>query len=103
MFEGHCLIHAHVPPEQKFHFIFGQRTKLPSVWLEPDILLRIRASHPVRQPMVKLARTFLRTCWVSISREDRILLRIGHAARSLSVRYTRQRCVHFAGGQFWIG
>jgi hypothetical protein len=57
----------------------------------------------VRQPVIEFPRRFLCVRWISISSEDRVLLRIGHAARSLSVRYTRERCVHSAGGQFRVG
>jgi hypothetical protein len=34
---------------------------------------------------------------------DHTLLRIGNATRSVGVRYTCERCVHCAGGQFGIG
>jgi len=48
----------------------------------------------MREPMIKLARGFLRTRWVSVSTEDCIFLGIGDGARTVSVRYTCKGSVH---------
>lgn len=103
LIEGHCFIYAHFSPEHEFHFVLDERSELAGVRFEPDVVLLVRASHPVREPMVEFAGRFLCPRWVSVSREDRILFGVGNAARSVVVGYTRQRCVHLAGGQFGIG
>ena len=71
--------------------------------LEPDIFLRIGTAHPMWVPMVIFAGGFPRARRISISREDRVLFRSGHVARTILVRHTRKRSVHFAGRQFGIG
>ena len=101
LIEGHRFIHANFSPEQEFHFVFRERTERAIVRLEPDVLRCVRASHPVRKPMIEFTGGFPRARRITISREDRVLFRSGHVARSLSVRYTCERCVHCAGGQLW--
>jgi len=81
----------------------AREPKLARVRLEPNVLRCVRSAHPVRKPMIEFSGGFLGARRISVSREDRILLRIGHAARSVSVRYTCERCVHRAGSQFGVG
>jgi len=88
LIECHCFIDADFSPEQEFHFVFGEGTKLPSVRLEPHILLLIRASHPMWEPVIEFPCGLIRIRRVSVSREDCVLLRFGHSARSIGVPHT---------------
>jgi hypothetical protein len=89
LIERHCFVHAHLSPEQKFDFIFPARSEPACVRLEPAVLRFVRPTHPVWEPVIKLARGFLRTSGVSVSTEDCIFLGVGDAARSVSVRDAR--------------
>ena len=88
LIEGHRFIHANFSPEQEFHFVFRERTERAIAPLEPDVLRCVRASHPVREPMIEFTGGFLRARRITIRREDRVFPRSGHVARSLRVRYT---------------
>jgi hypothetical protein len=58
--------------------------------LEPDVLRYVRPAHPVCEPMVELARGFVRIRRVSVSMEDLVFLGVGDAPESVSVRDTRK-------------
>jgi hypothetical protein len=97
--ESHCLVYAHLSPEQKLNFVFGKRTELACVRLEPNVRSPIRSSHPMRKPMIKLSRGLVRIGRVAVGTEDRIFLGSRDAARAVSVRYTCKRRVHIARRQ----
>ena len=67
LIEGHCFAHAHFSPED-------ERAKLSRMGFEPDVLLRVGASHSVRKPMIELARRLFGTCRITISRQDCVFL-----------------------------
>ena len=94
LIEGHRFVHAYSSPQQEFDRIFPARPELACVRLEPDILRSVRPTHPVWEPMIKLTRGFLCTCWVSVSTEDCIFLGIGDGARTVCIRHTCKGWVH---------
>ena len=56
LIESHSLVHTHSSPEPEFDFVFRERAKFARMSLKPDVSWSVRASHPVRQPMVELPR-----------------------------------------------
>src|ERR1700733_13030996 len=97
--EAHGFVHAHFSPKQEFNFILRARSEFACVRLEPDILWPVRPAHPVWEPMVELTRGLVRTGWIAVGPEDRILFGSCDAARAVSVRYTGKRRVHIARRQ----
>ena len=61
---------------------------------EPDVLLRVGSSHPVGKPMIELASRLFGTCRITISCQDRFLLRISDRPGTVIVGDAGERCLH---------
>jgi CheY-like chemotaxis protein len=97
LIESHCFIDAHLSPEQAFDFVFCEGAELTCVRLKPNVLLSVRASHPVGIPVVELSCRFVRICRISVGCEDCLFLRSSYASRAVLVRDAGERRVHLAG------
>src|SRR5437763_10311624 len=67
------------------------------VRLERDILWPVGTAHPMRKPMIELSRRLLCICRISVRSENGIFLSVRHSTRTIAIRYTRQRRIHFTG------
>src|SRR5437868_13010883 len=85
--------------------LFARAGVQPCLWcatrtcpgeVEPDVLLRVGSSHPVGKPVIELARRLLGTCRITISCQDRFLLRISYGPRTVNVRDAGERCLHLS-------
>src|SRR3954447_13251611 len=100
--ESHGFVHAYFSPEQEFDLIFGEGAKLSRVRLEPDVLLRVGSSHPVRKPMVELPSRLLGTCRITISCQDGFLLQISYHPGTAIARDAGEPCLHLSRRQRMI-
>src|ERR1700730_11317680 len=85
LIESHCSINTHHPPEQEFYFVLCERAEFTCVRFKPDVPWSVRASHPVRKPMIELAGRLVCICWIPISRKDSVFLGGGHSPRTVIV------------------
>ena len=63
---------------------------------EPDVLLSVGSSHPVGKPMIELASRLFGTCRITISCQDRFLLRISDRPGTVIVGDAGERCLHLS-------
>jgi hypothetical protein len=95
LIQSHGFVHTHFSPQQEFNLIFCERPECARVRLEPDVLLRVRSAHPVREPVVEFACRLLCTSWISVGAQDGIFLGVRDITRAVVVRHSSKRWVHF--------